>query len=260
MTIRKSFNEIFASGNNKGQDLANYLDADLQFKDLNIAIMGDSFGVLASPNNYTEYLLERLKFADVNNLSKSGATISHTASTVYDITITGGAISDNNVIWNQFNILKAGVDGLTMQQPDIVFIFAGTNDYSRTIGTPSTEFASGTTILDKAPGTILNISKGVRLNAESIWQEWPYCQIIFATPIQRGITDNATIFSIGDAIEGCGKYLATPVIRTDKNSGIYGFNDISSEVLLYDNLHPNQYGAVKIAQLFTSQFRSLINK
>lgn len=242
-----------------GSTLANRLDADLlPFSALNIALMGDSITHLASPNSWVEHFDDRSKYANINNLSRSGATWSHTSETVYDITSTGGDIAPDNVIWNQYNRLVAGIAAETMVIPNVIFIFAGTNDIQRTIGDLSTEFASGTTILDKAPGTHTNICKAARFVIENIWSSWPNCQVILATPMQKGIADNTTIFAIGDAIEGCGKYLSIPVIRTDKELGMYGFKELNANYFTYDKLHPSEVGALLLGKFFTKKINGSI--
>jgi len=227
------------------------------YYDLNLFLLGDSITWLAPPQSWVAYMLDRIDFKSVTNVARSGATWSHTAGTVYDITSTGGSISDDNVIWNQFNRIKAGITAGTMPVPDLIVIPAGTNDFSRTIGSVATTFTPGSSIIGNAANTILSVTDAVRYDVELMLAEWPNVQIILVTPIQRGISDNTTIRNIADAIEGCADRLALECIRMDKHSGIYGYNEISSHIFLYDGLHPNSVGAPKMGKRMAAE---LINK
>lgn len=230
--------------------------SDIPHYDINVVAMGDSITWLAPPKSYISHVLERMSFNTFNNLALSGATWSHTSLTAYDITQSGGAISDDNVIWNQFNVLVSRVAANTIPIPDLIFIPAGTNDMTRTVGSVSTTFGVGTSIIGNAPNTILSVTDAVRYVCELILQQWPLVQIILFTPLQRGISDNSTMRNIGDAIEGCANMLSVVSVRQDKLSGIYGYNEISQDIFLYDNLHPNEAGALKIGKFFA---RSLMN-
>lgn len=223
----------------------------------NIVFMGDS--ITADPAWWTANLLQKVSFTSFLNLARSGATWSHLAGTVYDITSTGGSTTADNVIWNQVNKLISKVTNSTAVVPDVVVILCGTNDSNRPIGTAASAFAANYPITGNAPGTILDVSTAVRYDCELILTNYPLCQIILATPLQRGQEDNTTIFNIGQVIKDCGGYLATQIIDAGKESGIYGKKETNLDVFEYDNLHPNSAGNEKIGAFMARKLKNIIN-
>ena len=223
----------------------------------NIVFLGDSITAMAEPKSYVANILKRITFRNSYNLSRSGATLTNTVDTVYDITSTGGSTTPENVIWNQLNKLIAGVSNNTYQTPDCVIISAGTNDLSRPLGTFSAAFSGA--IVNNDANTILDVHSAVRYISEKLLLAFPLCQIIFMTPLQRGQADNTAIYNIGDAIDLCSNRLTTQTIRQDRDSGIYGYNEIGADIFLYDNLHLNEAGALKVGKWLSSQLKYLIN-
>ena len=223
----------------------------------NLVIMGDS--ITADPTWWTANMLQRLAFSNYLNLARSGATWSHTAGTVYDIVSTGGSTTSENVIWNQINKLIDRVTRGVNPIPEVVVILSGTNDYSRTQGVASTEFAGASPITGQAPGTILNIAKAIRYCCELLLTTYPDVQIILVTPIQRGSDDNATIFNIGQVIKDCADYLSVTAIDAGKRSGIYGkYDSGTTHKYLYDNLHPTPLGNEKYGSFMANELKQVI--
>jgi len=222
-----------------------------------IVFMGDS--ITADPSWWTANLLQKVSFLNFLNLARSGATWSHESGTVYDITSTGGSTTSENVIWNQVNKLIDKVTNSLTPTPDVVCILAGTNDYARTIGSASSAFSDNYPITGNAAGTILDVSTAVRYCCELILTNYPSCQIILVTPLQRGQEDNSVIFNIGQAIKDCGEYLAAQVIDAGKESGIYGKKETNLDIFLYDNLHPNAAGNEKIGAFMAMKLKNIIN-
>ena len=230
---------------------------DKKYFDKNIVIMGDS--ITANPNWWTKNMLERLSFKNYLNLARSGATWSHTTDTVYDITSTDGNTSSDNVIWNQVNKLVNKVDNAEFPIPDIVFILAGTNDYSRDKGDISDTFVNFTgDITQSEPGEITDLVKGIRYSCETILNNFPDVQLILATPLQRGLAHNNTIFEIGDLIKECGRRLSATVIDQGSECGIYGYYEYTGDKYLYDNLHPNDKGNEKIGAFIATKLKNII--
>ncbi|WP_447766990.1 SGNH/GDSL hydrolase family protein [Sphingobacterium faecium] len=228
----------------------------IPFINKRIVFLGDS--ITASLNyDYVARILTHMSFKSVVRLARSGATWTNTIDTVYDVTSTGGSTTSDNVIWNQVNRLKKMISDGLAQNPDIIYISAGTNDFGRPKGDITTAFTGA--ITGRTANQILTLTDAVRWNIELILAEWPNAQIILATPIQRGIADNSTIFNIGDLIEECGKRLSFHVIRQDQKIGVYGFKELNSPTFLYDFLHPNLTGANKIGDNVAPCLLSLIS-
>ena len=223
----------------------------------NIVFLGDSITAATNENDYVVKILEKIKFNNVLRLARSGATWTNTAETVYDITSNGGSTTPDNVIWNQINKLKHRTDNEEFPIPTTIFISAGTNDFGRPKGTYSTAFTG--TILDKNANTITDLYKAIRFNIELLLSYYPNVRILLATPIQRGIADNSTIFEIGNIIQECSNTLSIKNYRQDREVGIYGYNEVNQDIFLYDNLHPNVAGANKIADYISKKFISDLN-
>jgi len=235
----------------------------IPYYNLNTVFFGTSITWLSPPNSYLAHVLERVSFKSVTNLAQSGATWSHTSTTAYDTGSIGGVIAPNNVIWNQFNKLKAAIAMHLVDTPDLIIIEGSINDVSagRPVGSVSTTFAPGSSIIGNAPNTILSVTDAIRYDCELILQQWPNVQIIFMTPFQRGVSDNATVRDMGDTIEACGNRLSIDVIRQDKLVGIYNYNELgSTHTFLYDNLHPNAAGALKVGKKIAAELIDKIAK
>lgn len=225
--------------------------ASVPYYDKDLVLFGTSITAAAPPRSWVAYMLEKMTFKTVTNLANSGATYSHTNTTVYDTGNVGGSIAPNNVIWNQFNKLKAMIAMGLVDTPEIIIYEGSINDFpNRPVGNVDTTFAVGSSILGRAPNTILTVTDAVRYNIELALQQWPKVQIILMTPYQRGIADNTGVFALGDAIEGCADRLSLARFRQDKRLGIYGYNEINQNIFMYDKLHLNEAGAPKCGYTF----------
>jgi hypothetical protein len=221
-----------------------------------IVFLGDS--ITADPTWWTANMLNRLYFDNFMNLARSGARWAHTAGTIYDITSNGGSATDENVIWNQVNKLIDKINNGLTPVPDVVAIYAGTNDqlFNSNYGDVSAAFSG--TITERAANTILTVAEAIRYDCEILLNNYPKLQIILATPIQRGIADNTPIFSLGDIIKGCGGIMGNRVIDQGKESGIYGFYEVSGHKFLLDGIHPNMDGREKLGAFNAIELKNAI--
>jgi hypothetical protein len=208
---------------------------------------------------YLDKLNNKLTFSTQYNIANSGAKFSHTASTTYDITTTGGGGADWNVIWNQVNKMIDLVANQSYKTPDIILISAGTNDFYGTIGDPDLIF-DGQQFTNLPPGDsqIQNLVGGLRYSIDTIIENFPDVQIVLITPIQRGLEDNSKMFNIADAIIKSGGYASVEVIDQSRKSGIYGYFDIATNKYLSDNLHPNDAGGQKMANFLFKALKNVI--
>jgi lysophospholipase L1-like esterase len=220
--------------------------------DKNIVIMGDS--ITANPQWWVKYLQERIEFKSCTNLARSGATWRNHAGTVYDITTTGGSLSADNTIWNQYNKMKAKVDAGEIGTPDVVAIYAGTNDgwyYAGSFGTVEAAFADDRDIITAEANTILTTCDGVRYVVELIREEYPNCQVVLATPLQcdTGEIPYTRIVALRDLIKSCGARLGCAVVNQTDECGIYGYVESKEHRFLYDGVHTTNSGAYNGAEL-----------
>lgn len=224
----------------------------------NIVFMGDS--ITADPTWWTVNMLTRISFTHFRNLANSGATWEHHTDTVYDLTLGGGGSTvPNNVIWNQINKLIDGVDNSSWEIPDVIVIIAGTNSQA---GSSNGDIATAFTgaILGLSPGdTLLHTRAGaIRYCIETILAEYPTIQIVLVTPLQRGTADYTDIFARGQIIKDCAGVLSLQTIDWAKEVGVYGYNEVSANIFLYDDLHPNATGNERIGAFMAQKLKNMI--
>lgn len=228
----------------------------------NVVFMGDSItDNLDDHGWWVDYLVEYVEFKSLKNYAVGCAKWTFYSNTMFDITSHSHSFQPWNVIWNQFNKLKNDVAIGTVKIPDVIVIFAGTNDINTnaTLGSIDTAFDNNS-ILDKSFSDITNMAQSIRYTCECIINEYPDTQLILATPNQQGsanTTERAR--EARNVIIGCAERLGVSVIDQMIESGIYSYNEITGDNLLKtDNVHPNQTnGSIRLAKYISKQ---LINK
>lgn len=209
--------------------------AEKAYIDKNVVFFGDS--ITADPDWWVKYMLERIQFKNYVNLANSGATWSHTASTVYNTGPWGGSISDNNVIWNQINAHIAGA----YPTPDVAVILAGTNDIARTLGTPSTVFNGSTQNVD--PATHTDIASAFRFCIDLLYATYPTIKIIVATPIPRASLKDTATPQRAEIIRECASYCGCEVLDQYNEAGFYDYHEWNTHTKISaDNIHPTDLG------------------
>lgn len=98
--------------------------------DGSLCILGDSLSdtQYAKSGKWLSAFNAIITATEVRNYARSGASWSHTASTVYNITDGGGNWDAKNVIWNQVNRLINDVQNNGKAIPKVIIAFASTND------------------------------------------------------------------------------------------------------------------------------------
>lgn len=216
----------------------------------NIVVMGDS--ITADPTWWTYYLNQIVEFKSFTLLARSGATWLNQEDTVYNVTSMSGSLSSDNNIWNQFNNMKSKIDSGEIATPDVIAIYAGTNDqwyYPSRFGSVETAFAIDRDIISEDVTSILTTCDAIRYVVELIRNEYPNCQIILATPLQRGIKDQSEIFDLRNLIVECANKLSCQVIDQTCESGIYGYSEYKEHKYLYDGTHTTNSGEFNGAEL-----------
>lgn len=257
------------------QTLSVEVEPQNDFENLNVVVMGDSITWLGGDDcngrqtpsrGWTTYFKEKAQPKSIRSYARSGATWSHTANTVYDITENTGSLSDDNVIYNQINRLIAAVNGSQQVTPDIIIIAAGTNDAwypdarpDAVSVTPETEFANTDSyITGQAVNTLTSIAAAMRYDIELLKTNFPYAQIIVLTPLQSTAFTLAKCRTVGDIIEGCAGYLSVPSIRQDKKCGLYRATEKTAFFFTYDGTHTSEIGAKNIGYCLFRYISGLI--
>ena len=248
------------------KDIAGLYDA---IKRANIVLLGDSITWLGGDTcdgqaghdgqGWSQYFKNILNPLSIRSYARSGASWSHTANTVYDITENTGNMSDDNVIYNQINRLIAAVNGGTQAIPDIIIIAAGTNDAWYSSLRPdavsvsaATEFANTDSyITSQAVGTLTSIAAAMRYDIEMLKTNYPNAQIIVTTPLQATKFTLAKCFEVGTIIRECAEYLSVECIDQGKKAGIYRAQEKTAFLFTYDGAHTSELGAKMVGQFLS---------
>ena len=249
------------------------MDATQPFIGKRIAILGDSLTWLEmSPTLYNRgwvtHFRELLKFAELRNYARSGATWSHTASTQYDITEDTQSISNDNVIYNQLNRLINDVDNNGVTAPDFIFILAGTNDAwypaqrpDAVADTPASVMSDESVWLNvKSIGSLTSIPKAMRYVAEMIWDKFPDCQVVVTTPLQSTAFTTDRREAIAESIKGSAEYLSWAVIEQDKVCDISRIRESQGYYMTYDGTHTSEAGAKMVGEILASQLTAILGR
>lgn len=248
------------------------MDATQPFIGKRIAILGDSITWLSMSSNpdrgWVTYFRELLKFAEIRNYARSGATWSHTASTQYNITEDTTSISNDNVIYNQLNRLINDVDNNGVTAPDFIFILAGTNDAwypssrpDAVADTPASVMSDESVWLNvKSIGSLTSIPKAMRYVAEMIWNKFPDAQVVVTTPLQSTAFTTDRRESIADCIKGSAEYLSWAVIEQDKVCDISRIREHQGYYMTYDGTHTSEAGAKMVGEILASQLTAILGR
>lgn len=248
------------------------MDATQPFIGKRIAILGDSITWLSMSSDanrgWVTHFRELLKFAELRNYARSGATWSHTASTQYDITEDTTSISNDNVIYNQVNRLINDVENNGVTAPDYIFILAGTNDAwypsqrpDAVADTPASVMSDESVWLNvKSIGSLTSIPKAMRYVAEMIWDKFPDAQVVVTTPLQSTAFTTDRREAIAESIKGSAEYLSWAVIEQDKVCDISRIREHQGYYMTYDGTHTSAKGAQMVGGIFASLLKALFKK
>ena len=243
-----------------------------------IAILGDSLTWLSlikagdnTPNanmGWVTHFSKVMKFAELRNYARSGATWSHTASTQYDITEDTTSISNDNVIYNQLNRLINDVENNGVTAPDFIFILAGTNDAWYPSSRPDAVADTPTSVMSdesvwlnvKSIGSLTSIPKAMRYVAEMIWNNFPDCQVVVTTPLQSTAFTTDRREAIAESIKGSAEYLSWSVIEQDKVCDISRIREHQGYYMTYDGTHTSEAGAKMVGEILASQLTNLLGR
>ncbi|HBC21695.1 MAG TPA: SGNH/GDSL hydrolase family protein [Porphyromonadaceae bacterium] len=238
---------------------------------LNVVLLGDSNTWIggddcSKPKGWPKWFAEKFRPASCRSYARSGATWTNTASTLLDITDYSEVLGDNNVIYNQVMRLVDAVDSGSQVVPDIIILYAGTNDawfQSRRPGVfsemPQDAFADTSGfITSRKPSEVLSLAASVRYDCELLMQRFPEAQIVLVTPAQATVCGYDEIRKVSDIIAECGCRMSLPVISLDKCGGTYRAAENVKRTNTYDGAHTSEQGARRHGYFIASQLTAVL--
>jgi len=217
--------------------------------DKSIVLFGDS--ITANETAYVDNLESIFSNATFKNFAVAGQRVTWNSSTVESTTtITNG--SNDNRLWN--SIKKWEQDHPT-DEPDIIIIVLGTNDYASAMGSYSDAYAQDVSTLDH-----LTLANATRKALYYLRDNHPEVRIFWSLPTQSAVANRPylTIYNIGNLIRTMCNRLGVTVIESTSESGIIAEleNDGSNGKMLSDGLHFNTLGGEVFADYLSGQIKN----
>lgn len=242
------------------------------FSEKACVIMGDSItwvgnDDLSGVEGWTHYFKDWFNFKSIRSYARSGATWSCTADTEYNIVENTGSLAPNNVCYNQMNRLLHDIEEGTQETPDYIIVALGTNDawYRHSasaeggVDVVKELFNNATNYEQDVPiNTCLTVAMAIRYFSDMVANNLSNTQVILLTPLQSSSISYDNIISIGDIIEECAKYCSYPVIRQDKECGVYRIQEARGFVNTKDGTHLSSIGAEKVGNYLAQKIKNLL--
>ena len=219
----------------------------LNVSGLKVVIFGDSITETASMNddgtnyvegyrhNWVEYANDYMKWGSFKNYAKSGAAYED----------RGSGYEYRQKVSDQIALAMADSNN---DDADIIVFSLGTNDSTSNIGSYETAMSKATlSDLDQT-----KLYEALRYAFWSTRTKYKNAVCFVATPIQRADAEPST--ELYDAIIKMGKRYDFIIIDGAFESGIVKENNVweANGNDLYDGLHPNTTGQVKMGKLYAS--------
>lgn len=193
------------------------------------------FNAITLPSSYVNTSVNSATWRDNDNTS------------VYDGLPLSNGTGNNNTIGNQVQQIINNA----YTKPDIIIIFAGTNDGNEILPDIESQFTVSGAIVPLTNVNRMTFAGSMRYAVETLRSLYPSTQIFICTPIQgvESMRTYATIKNKGNVIKDVASRLSIPVIDLQE-CGIYGINEVagSTGIDLVDGLHPTISGAIKIGK------------
>lgn len=242
------------------------------FKDKKIALFGDSITWQAIGSNpktgWATYFNEILQFGELVNYSRSGATWSNTASTTYNITENTGSLSNDNVIYNQFNRLLNDISN-GAKAPDYIIVAAGTNDAWYPQHRPNALSKTAKEVFEDESTNYLesvdinqctSIAQAFRYVAEMIIANLPTTKVVICTPLQSTAFTAERNNGVTEVISSCANYMSWNVIVQSKECGVSRLEEKRGYKNTYDGTHTSETGAKAIGTYLANKFSSMFRE
>lgn len=223
----------------------------------NVIVFGDS----ATDRTYEESakaewvdeMLTHLSFPFFKEYAVWGATWLNHATTAESLAYAPSDTA-NNVLWNQYNRLKAEIADGTAEPPDAILLYAGPNDilnYADQLGTVEDAF-SLSDITNMAVTEMTTTCRAIRYLCELIHADYPACRLILITPYM--VPDSAataSFITVRSAIITCCEALGIDYIDATYRSGM------TRNTRYYeDGSHPSVVGAQVLGGFLANEISS----
>ena len=230
-------------------------DASNPLNEVKVMFFGDS--ITYNPSRYREILLNNTGMNEVHCFAISGATLTNDTDTVMD----GNPTSlSNNTVPNQVKQMLNG----TYDAPSIVIVSAATNDIDSHFRFDENQFEVNGAYIDVDTCDLTNASGAMRWIYEKIMSVYPNAQVFFATPIQSASPQRtfAMLKNKRDVMAQNAERMSVNIIDAFYKSGVYSrYETLGSDgKYLIDGLHPNDAGAIVIADCYEDEIKSIVRR
>ena len=232
------------------------------------ALLGDSITWLSLSSNpergWARYFARNMKFAELRNYARSGATWSNSAMTKLDTKSYSASTTPDNVIFNQLQRLF--IDLGKGFKPDYIVIVAGINDVwfpdarpDALAKTAGEVMESGQRYSDKDVSACTSIAESIRLVAELLWQRLPDVQVILLSPMQSTSVEYSKVRQATEIMRGCANYLGWGFISQMDEIPVNRIREKWENRLTYDGTHTSELGAKIVGDILSSKIHTLLN-
>lgn len=232
------------------------------------ALLGDSITWLSLSSNpkrgWARYFARNMKFAELRNYARSGATWSNSATTKVNTEAYSASTTPDNVIFNQLQRLFLDLgNGF---KPDYIVIAAGINDVWFPDARPDALARTAGEIMeseqrysDKDVSACTSIAESIRLVAELLWQRLPDVQVILLSPMQSTSVEYSKLRQATEIIRGCADYLGWGFISQMDEIPVNRIREKWENRLTYDGTHTSELGAKVVGDILSSKIHKLLN-
>lgn len=232
------------------------------------ALLGDSITWLSLSSNpergWARYFARNMKFAELRNYARSGATWSNSATTKVDANAYSASTTPDNVIFNQLQRLF--IDLGNGFKPDYIVIAAGINDVWFPDARPDALAKTAGEVMeseqrysDKDVNTCTSIAESIRLVAELLWQRLPDVQVILLSPLQSTSVEYTKLRQATEIMRGCADYLGWGFISQMDEIPVNRIREKWEKRLTYDGTHTSELGAKIVGDILSSKINKLLN-
>lgn len=226
--------------------------------DMNVVLMGDSLTDEKVNGMWVQPFNELANPKTLTNYGRGYCTWTNSNDTYFDISSTENAKTSENVIWNQYNKLKNDVSEGNIAEPDLVIIFAGTNDAGqhKTSKEPSEVFMGS--ITPKA-NKLVDIASSIRFVVENLYYEYPNAKVVLVTPPDSTAEEyimQTEVPRVREVIRECVSYLGSGLIDLEKSAIKYIREKQKKYFLRSDGIHFSEVGGKYVARFI---FENLLN-
>ena len=232
------------------------------------ALLGDSITWLSLSSNpergWARYFARNMKFAELRNYARSGATWSNSAMTKLDTKSYSASTTPDNVIFNQLQRLF--IDLGKGFKPDYIVIVAGINDVwfpdarpDALAKTAGEVMESGQRYSDKDVSACTSIAESIRLVAELLWQRLPDVQVVLLSPMQSTSVEYSKVRQATEIMRGCANYLGWGFISQMDEIPVNRIREKWENRLTYDGTHTSELGARIVGDILSSKIHTLLN-